>query len=158
MTCLNPYFAVRSLTPNKNGKYELAEFVPYRKLSAKTLEYVKAHLAENTGVIVPCGQCMGCRLDKANDWAIRCVHEAKLHLQNCFITLTYKPECLPPDSSLHRDHLQLFLNGCVVIYLIMIILKSAFYVAVSMALSIFVHIIIFCALVGFLAMYGDSKR
>lgn len=108
MTCLNPYFARRSLTPNKNGKFELAEFIPYRDLTGKTLEIAKSDLASNTAVVVPCGQCMGCRLDKANDWAIRCVHEAKLHLQNCFITLTYKPECLPSDLSLHRDHLQLF--------------------------------------------------
>lgn len=108
MTCLNPYFARRSLTPNKNGKFELAEFIPFRDLTGKTLEIAKADLAANTAVVVPCGQCMGCRLDKANDWAIRCVHEAKLHLQNCFITLTYKPESLPSDASLHRDHLQLF--------------------------------------------------
>lgn len=110
MTCLNPYFARRSLTPNKNGKFELAEFIPYRDLAGKTLEFAKSDLAANTAVIVPCGQCMGCRLDKANDWAIRCVHEAKLHLQNSFITLTYNPECLPADLSLHRDHLQLFLK------------------------------------------------
>ena len=65
MTCLNPYFARRSLTPNKNGKFELAEFIPYRDLTGKTQEYAKSDLAANTAVIVPCGQCMGCRLDKA---------------------------------------------------------------------------------------------
>lgn len=108
MSCLNPYFARRSLTPNKNGKYELAEFIPYRDLTGKSLEFAKSSLSDNTAVVVPCGQCLGCRLDKANDWAIRCVHEAKLHLHNCFITLTYNDDCLPADHSLHRDHLQLF--------------------------------------------------
>jgi hypothetical protein len=101
-------FAKRSAVPNANGKYELSNFVAYRQLSGKSLEYAKAELANNYAVVVPCGQCLGCRLDKANDWAIRCVHEAKLHLHNCFITLTYNDDCLPADGSLHREHLQLF--------------------------------------------------
>lgn len=108
MSCLKPYFARRSLNPNKNGKYELYEFLSYRDLTGKSLEFAQSALADNTAVVVPCGQCLGCRLDKANDWAIRCVHEAKLHLHNCFITLTYNDDCLPADHSLHRDHLQLF--------------------------------------------------
>lgn len=108
MTCLHPLFAKRSAVPNANGKYELSNFVSYRDLSGKSLEIAKSELANNYAVVVPCGQCLGCRLDKANDWAIRCVHEAKLHLHNCFITLTYNDDCLPADHSLHRDHLQLF--------------------------------------------------
>ena len=105
-----PYylFAKRSAVPNANGKYELSNFLSYRDLSGKSLEYAKNELANGSAVVVPCGQCLGCRLDKANDWAIRCVHEAKLHMHNCFITLTYNDDCLPADHSLHRDHLQLF--------------------------------------------------
>lgn len=38
---------------------------------------------------VPCGQCIGCRLERSRQWAIRCMHEASLHSCNCFITLTY---------------------------------------------------------------------
>lgn len=38
---------------------------------------------------VPCGQCLGCRLERSRQWAMRCMHEAKLHEDNCFITLTY---------------------------------------------------------------------
>lgn len=44
---------------------------------------------------VPCGQCIGCRLERSRQWALRCVHEASLHDENCFITLTYDPEHLP---------------------------------------------------------------
>jgi len=47
-----------------------------------------------------CGQCQGCRLERSRQWAIRCVHEAQLHKQNCFITLTYSNENLPKDGSL----------------------------------------------------------
>lgn len=43
---------------------------------------------------LPCGQCVGCRLERSRQWAVRCVHEAQLHEDNCFITLTFSPECL----------------------------------------------------------------
>ena len=38
---------------------------------------------------LPCGKCIACRLEYARQWAVRCVHEAQMHSQNCFITLTY---------------------------------------------------------------------
>lgn len=48
---------------------------------------------------IPCGQCLGCRLDWAGDWAARCEKEAKLYINNCFITLTYGDDTLPIGSS-----------------------------------------------------------
>lgn len=44
---------------------------------------------------LPCGQCVGCRLEKSRQWAIRCVHESELYEQNCYITLTYRKEDVP---------------------------------------------------------------
>lgn len=41
---------------------------------------------------LPCGRCIGCRLERSRQWAIRCVHEAQMHEDNCFITLTYENE------------------------------------------------------------------
>lgn len=41
---------------------------------------------------LPCGRCMGCRLERSRQWALRCVHEAKMHEDNCFVTLTFSPE------------------------------------------------------------------
>lgn len=38
------------------------------------------------------------------------MHEAKMHEKNCFITLTYNEENLPPDGSLHKEHFQLFMK------------------------------------------------
>jgi hypothetical protein len=38
-----------------------------------------------------CGQCVGCRLEKSRQWAMRCLHEAKMHEKSCFITLTFAP-------------------------------------------------------------------
>lgn len=53
---------------------------------------------------VACGQCIGCRVDRSKQWALRCTHEAKQHDQNAFITFTYDPEHLPVTGSLRpRD-------------------------------------------------------
>jgi len=59
---------------------------------------------------VPCGKCLGCRLSRSREWALRCVHEASLHEQNCFVTLTYSPENLPSDAGLHHPHFQKFMK------------------------------------------------
>lgn len=44
---------------------------------------------------IPCGHCIGCRLDYSRDWATRCVLEAKQYKYNVFLTLTYNDENLP---------------------------------------------------------------
>lgn len=54
---------------------------------------------------VPCGKCIGCRLEQARQAAVRCMHEASLHEHNTFLTLTYGEKC--PLSLVPRD-LQLF--------------------------------------------------
>ncbi|AXH75555.1 MAG: replication initiator protein [Microviridae sp.] len=59
---------------------------------------------------LPCGQCVGCRLERSRQWAVRCLHEASLHEHNCFITLTYADESLPAGNSLVYRDFQLFLK------------------------------------------------
>ena len=44
---------------------------------------------------LPCGSCIGCKADRARDWAIRCTHEASMYEENSFITLTYDEDNLP---------------------------------------------------------------
>lgn len=44
---------------------------------------------------IPCGYCIGCRLDKSRTWAIRILHEASLYPFNSFLTLTYVDDYLP---------------------------------------------------------------
>jgi len=60
---------------------------------------------------IPCGQCIGCRLDRARDWATRIMHEAASHDSNCWLTLTYDDAHLPPGPSLHYPHFQLFMRS-----------------------------------------------
>lgn len=59
---------------------------------------------------IPCGQCIGCRYRRANDWEVRIMHEASLYENNCFVTLTYKRDALPPNSSLCHADVQKFLK------------------------------------------------
>lgn len=58
--------------------------------------------------VTKCGQCMECRLAYSREWAIRITHEAQMHSQNCFLTLTYDNENLPPYGQLVKRDLQLF--------------------------------------------------
>lgn len=59
-------------------------------------------------LLLPCNQCVGCRLERSRQWAMRCMHEASLHKKNCFLTLTYNDENLPAGPSLKYDDVQLF--------------------------------------------------
>lgn len=88
MTCYKPLKAYRN---------ELGEI--------KFTDDGKSHPME-----VPCGQCIGCKLDYSRQWATRIVHEASLHNDNCFITLTYNPENLPPDCGLIKRDFKNFMK------------------------------------------------
>lgn len=57
---------------------------------------------------LPCGQCVGCRLERSRQWAIRCMHESQMHEHSIFVTLTYNDEEVPDDYSLNHRHFQLF--------------------------------------------------
>lgn len=61
-------------------------------------------------VTVPCGRCIGCRLDRSLDWAVRCVHESKMHDFNCFITLTFDDKHLDEHRSLKVRDFQIFMK------------------------------------------------
>lgn len=69
---------------------------------------LKQHLEH--GITTPCGFCIECRSRYARMWAIRCVHEASLHAENCFGTLTYSDEFLPEHGSLDRKAFPLFMK------------------------------------------------
>lgn len=96
MACFRPLDAWRSLQTNVSGK--------------RGLVFDKTKGFADLPVTIACGQCIGCRLDRSRMWAVRCVHEASLHKDNCFITLTYNNENLPSDGSLHVEHFQKFMK------------------------------------------------
>lgn len=95
MACYHPLTAYRG-PKGKSGKNSVV-FDPSR---ASTTEKI----------LVPCGQCIGCRMEYSRQWAIRCVHEASLYDENCFLTLTYDDEHLPKNESLVKEDFQLFMK------------------------------------------------
>lgn len=98
MTCYHPLKAYRSQERNpETGRYGIT-FNPHKAL------------IEGSTFQVPCGQCDGCKIDRSQMWAVRCAHEAQMHRNNCFITLTYNNESVPHDYSVKLDHFQRFMK------------------------------------------------
>lgn len=52
-------------------------------------------------LLLPCKQCIGCRISYTRNWAIRCLLEAKMHpADSCwFVTLTYDDDNLPRSAA-----------------------------------------------------------
>lgn len=73
---------------------------------------------------LPCGTCVGCRLERARQWAMRCMDEASLYKDNSFITLTFRPEVLAQrgpgldvrDFQLFMKRLRKFTGGQMIRY------------------------------------------
>lgn len=60
---------------------------------------------------LPCGTCVGCRLERARQWAMRCNDEKSLYSDNCFITLSVNPESLKlHGDSLNHGYFQKFMK------------------------------------------------
>ena len=57
---------------------------------------------------IPCGQCIGCRLERSREWALRITQEASFHEKSSFLTLTYSDRNLPTHNSLRKKDLQDF--------------------------------------------------
>lgn len=59
-------------------------------------------------IFLPCRKCIGCIINKANDWATRSFIEASAWQKNCFLTLTYDEEHLPKGRNLKKEDMQKF--------------------------------------------------
>lgn len=57
-----------------------------------------------------CGQCIGCRLERSRQWAVRCMHESQMHERSSFVTLTYAEDFLPQNGSLVYSDFQRFMK------------------------------------------------
>lgn len=85
---------MRCLSPRTVGFYA----------DGKTICWSQKHYSKEFATFqLPCGKCLECRLEYARQWAIRCVHEAQMHEENCFITLTYSEENLKSDKLIYSD-------------------------------------------------------
>lgn len=96
MPCYHPLKAYAATNP-ETGKKKLVFVDEY-----PAWDYVIRHgIRFDERVPVPCGQCLGCRLEYSRQWAVRCVLESMQWEHNYFLTLTYDPEHVPI-----RDHVR----------------------------------------------------
>jgi len=96
MPCFHPVQGYRSKTINPTGK--------------RSIVFKPSDGFVDLPVTLPCGRCIGCRLERSKQWATRCVHESQLHTANCFITLTISPENLPASGSLDKKDFPAFMK------------------------------------------------
>lgn len=94
MPCFSPLTGFFSTEVGKTGKRGI------------TFNRNASH--SGVGLKLPCGQCIGCRLEHSRQWAMRCVHERQLHAFNEFVTLTYDDAYMPEGGTLVKRDLQLF--------------------------------------------------
>lgn len=96
MACYHPLKGYRSKLRNPSGK--------------RSVVFSAREGFHDQRVDLPCGQCVGCRLERSRQWAMRCVLEASLYDDNAFITLTYSDENLPRGGSLVVSDFQKFMK------------------------------------------------
>jgi len=84
----------------------------------ETMEFVfgeRRPLATHERLSLPCGRCIGCKLERARQWSVRICHEASLYDSNFFVTLDYDPKGEEsPESTgnwgLQYPHFQKFMR------------------------------------------------
>ena len=96
MPCYNPLQGWYSRRVNPTGK--------------RSIVFNREQGLVDRPVSLPCSKCIGCRLEHSRQWAIRCMHEASLYEDNCFVTLTYDDEFLPKGGTLVKEHVTQFMK------------------------------------------------
>lgn len=90
MSCFHPLHAVFK-GYKENGKKDIVIIGDNECIHDD--KYIERHYGLKAKLIeIPCGKCVGCRLEYSRIWANRCVLEAKKYEYNYFITLTYDNE------------------------------------------------------------------
>lgn len=114
MTCFNPKYGKFSYGRTKKGNFgKIVKLITKKdydiqnELISLTDEYNQKLMGT---MIIPCGKCLGCKLDYSKMWGLRGLIESKVWKKNCFVTLTYNNEHLPKDKNLHKEDIQDFLK------------------------------------------------
>lgn len=102
MACYHPLIAVPDgITEKGKTHYGIIG-------EAKEPEFVKASYPD--AIMLPCGRCTGCRLDRSRQWADRLLIELREQKKGVFITLTYEDSELyftdKGHSTLYVKHTQ----------------------------------------------------
>lgn len=87
MACYHPLTAI--INPNSttiNGKKSIKIVPPLFDTSKVPADLIMK---------IPCGQCVGCRMEYSRQWANRCMLELQYHDSAYFVTLTYDDKHVP---------------------------------------------------------------
>lgn len=102
MPCYFPLLAVRNEEKNPDTGKRGLSFIGRENCTS---------IGHNREILeIPCGKCLGCRMERSRSWALRCLLESELYDDNCFITLTYSDHNLPENNSLDHSHFQKFMK------------------------------------------------
>lgn len=109
MTCFNPKYAFYTyrVVKNKKGITQLTKDISFT--TKEKFENYKGTENDKGKLIIPCGKCIGCRLEKSKEWGLRGLLESKQWKNNCFVTLTYNEQNLK-DKNLVKKDIQDFLK------------------------------------------------
>lgn len=107
MSCTSPIYALRLGAINPNTGKERIKILP-RRVDSSYRDWCDQFGKDNI-LQLPCGHCESCVEKRTRAWAVRCVLEAALYLNNCFLTLTYRDSCLP-KGGLCKSDLQKFIR------------------------------------------------
>lgn len=119
MSCNKPMVGYISLEKDENGKSEvLWNNNGMERITRGITEEAQESLWRKGKKIyklqmIPCGKCLGCKMDYAKEKAKRLELESRYTLGNWFITLTYDDEHLPHNGripTLHKNDLQKFIK------------------------------------------------
>lgn len=96
VACYSPLKAWRGRGLTANGR--------------RPIVFSREHAYTDLPLELACGQCIGCRLERSRQWAVRCIHESQQYEENSFLTLTYNDDNLPSDGSLNKTHFPGFMK------------------------------------------------
>ena len=109
MTCYHPLHAFQfGLTKDGKPSYKITS----NKVKSIYYDEVNHHYYmsddpnkydNNKYIDLPCGKCIGCRIDYSRNWALRCMLESEYHSITMFLTLTYDDAHVPHSSYVDYD-------------------------------------------------------
>lgn len=73
-------------------------------------QWLKLALASGDAQMIPCGQCLQCRIEYARAWAARCECESKYHEHSYFITCTYDDDHVPVHNMIEDSYYKGIVN------------------------------------------------
>lgn len=102
MPCYHPYIRIENRTkPYKTQKGTIAYKTTIERANDITsrIEELRHH-GNYKYQVIPCGNCIGCRLEYSREWANRGYLEAKCYKNNYFVTITYNEENIKTNEEI----------------------------------------------------------